>query len=131
MKVHVVRAPTRRKVLDETRRQYGGDALIMSVRRHLDRDGTSFVWEVLVGNENEADQPEERTQPGPVGLNDRVDEFKLPLLSKGLFNVVANLRQLPLAVRFLIAGKLAPILPKKNPGQENVRRLFRKVEDQE
>ena len=61
----------------------------------------------------------------------RVDEFKLPILSKGLFNVVANLKMLPLAVRAQLAGKMPPIFPNKNPGQDNVRRLFRKFEDQE
>ena len=61
----------------------------------------------------------------------RVDEFRLPILSKGLFNVVENLRMLPLAVRALGSGKMPPILPKKNPGQENVRRIFRRFEDRE
>ena len=61
----------------------------------------------------------------------RVDEFWLPLLSKGLFNVVEHVRMLPLAIRAQIAGKMPTILSKKNPGQENVRRIFQKFEDQE
>jgi succinate dehydrogenase / fumarate reductase iron-sulfur subunit len=58
----------------------------------------------------------------------RVDEAKLPILSKGLFNVVEQLRMVPLGVRALLAGKMPPLFPKKNPGQESVRRIFEKVE---
>ena len=58
----------------------------------------------------------------------RVDELRLPIMSKGIFNIKELLKMLPLGIRAQLNGKRPPIFPKKNPGQENVRRLFDKEE---
>ena len=66
---------------------------------------------------------------GSVKRHGTVDELKLPILSKGLFNIREQLRMVPLGVRAQLAGKRPPLFPKKNPGQENVRRIFEKFEE--
>ena len=66
---------------------------------------------------------------GGVEHHGRVDELKLPILSKGFFNVVEQLKMVPLGLRAQLAGKRPPLFPRKNPGQENVRRIFEKFEE--
>ena len=58
----------------------------------------------------------------------RVDELKLPLKTKGYFNFLEQLKLIPVGIRAQLNGKRPPIFPKKNPGQENVRRLFSRGE---
>ena len=59
----------------------------------------------------------------------RVDEIRLPIESKGMFNIVEQIKMSPVGLRALVKGKLPPILPHKNPGQEHVKRLFDKAEE--
>ena len=60
----------------------------------------------------------------------RVDELRLPIKSKGgVFNVPEMLKLVPVGLRAQVKGKRPPIIHKKNPGQQNVRRIFEKVED--
>lgn len=59
----------------------------------------------------------------------RVDELRLPIMSKGLFNIKELFKLIPLGIRSQLNGKRPPIFPKKNPNQENVRRLFEKSEE--
>ena len=66
-----------------------------------------------------------------VEATGRVDEFRLPIKSKGMFNLKEQLRMAPLGLRALLAGKLPSVLPHKNPGQKNVRRIFKKAEEEE
>ena len=58
----------------------------------------------------------------------RVDELRLPIESKGMFNFVELLRMAPVGIRAFFRGKLPPIIHRKNPGMEHVRRIFDKVE---
>ena len=58
----------------------------------------------------------------------RVDELRLPLKTKGMFNIPEMIKLLPVGIRAQLRGKMPPIIHKKNPGQENVRRIFKKVE---
>ena len=58
----------------------------------------------------------------------RVDELSLPVLSKGVFNIVEQIKMIPLGIRAQLAGKRPPILPHKNPDQENVRRIFNRLD---
>ena len=56
----------------------------------------------------------------------RVDELKLPIKTKGYFNIFEHLKLIPLGIKTQLKGKRPALFPKKNPGQENVRRLFTK-----
>ena len=58
----------------------------------------------------------------------RVDELRLPVKTKGIFNIPEMLKLIPIGVRAQFSGKVPPIIHRKNPGQENVRRIFKKVE---
>ena len=58
----------------------------------------------------------------------RVDELRLPLKTKGMFNIPEMIKLLPVGIRAQLRGKMPPIIHKKNPGQENVRLIFKKVE---
>ena len=60
----------------------------------------------------------------------RIDELRLSIWTFGLFNIREMLKLMPVGVRALLKGKLPPIFHKSNPGQENVRRIFEKVEKQ-
>ena len=59
----------------------------------------------------------------------RVDELRLPLKTKGMFNVPEMLKLVPVGLRAQLSGKRPPIIHGKNPEQEKVRRIFEKVED--
>ena len=59
----------------------------------------------------------------------RVDELRLPVKTKGMFNVPEMLKLVPVGLRAQLNGKRPPIMHGKNPGQDNVRRIFEKVED--
>ena len=61
----------------------------------------------------------------------RVDELRLPIRAKGMFNVPEMLKLIPVGIRAQRRGKVPPIIHKKNPGQENVRRIFKKMESKE
>ncbi len=61
----------------------------------------------------------------------RVDELRIPIMSKGMFNIKELLRMVPLGIRAQLNGKRPAIFPKKNPGQQNVRRLFDKAEEEQ
>ena len=58
----------------------------------------------------------------------RVDELRLPLKTKGLFNIREMLKLIPVGIRAQLSGKVPPIIHRKNPGQEHVRRIFKKAE---
>ena len=57
----------------------------------------------------------------------RVNELMLPIESKGFFNLRELLRLVPVGIRAQLRGKMPPLIHKKNPGVENVRRIFRKI----
>ena len=59
----------------------------------------------------------------------RVDEFRLPVESKGIFNVLELLKLVPVGIRFQLRKRRPTALHRKNLGQEWVRRIFQKVED--
>ena len=59
----------------------------------------------------------------------RVDEFRLPVESKGIFNVLELLKLVPTGIRFQLRKGRPTALHRKNLGQEWVRRIFQKVED--
>ena len=59
----------------------------------------------------------------------RVDELRLPIKTKGIFNIPEMIKLIPVGIRAQMNGKVPPIIHKKNPGQENVRRIFKKVEN--
>lgn len=62
----------------------------------------------------------------------RVDELRLPIKSKGgIFNLPEMIKLTPVGIRAQLRGKRPPIIHKKNPGQENVSRIFEKVENKE
>ncbi len=61
----------------------------------------------------------------------RVDELRLPIKTKGIFNIPEMLKLIPVGLRAQRNGKVPPIIHKKNPGQEKVRRIFKKVESRE
>ena len=67
---------------------------------------------------------------GFVEHSGRVDELRLPVETKGIFNLKEMLRFIPVGIRALRNGKFPPIIHRKNPGQRNVRRIFEKVEKQ-
>ena len=58
----------------------------------------------------------------------RVDELKLPIESKGIFNIREMLKLAPVGIRALLRRKMPPIIHRKNPGMDNVRRIFEEVE---
>ena len=58
----------------------------------------------------------------------RLDELRLAIRTPGLFNIRAQLRQLPVGLRALRRGKMPPLFHKPIPGVERVRRIFEKVE---
>ena len=57
----------------------------------------------------------------------RVNELMLPIESKGFFNLRELLRLVPVGIRAQLRGKMPPLIHKKTPGVENVRRIFRKI----
>ena len=57
----------------------------------------------------------------------RVDELRLPVKTKGMFNLPELIKLIPLGIRAQLKGKRPPIIHKKNPGQEHVRSIFRKA----
>jgi succinate dehydrogenase / fumarate reductase iron-sulfur subunit len=63
-----------------------------------------------------------------VGHSGRLDELRLPAKSVGMTNIPALLGYLPVGWRALTHGKLPPIVHKNIENVENVRRLFRKLE---
>ena len=60
----------------------------------------------------------------------RVDEFRLPILSKGFFNIPELIKLIPAGIRFQLKKRRPTPVHRKNPGQDNVRRIFRNVEDE-
>lgn len=58
----------------------------------------------------------------------RVDELRLPVKTKGIFNIREMIKLIPVAIRAQLNGKVPPLIHKKNPGQNNVKRIFEKVE---
>jgi succinate dehydrogenase / fumarate reductase iron-sulfur subunit len=61
----------------------------------------------------------------------RVDELRLPIKTKGMFNIPEMIKLIPVGLRAQRNGKVPPIIHKKNPGQEKVRSIFKKVERRE
>ena len=57
-----------------------------------------------------------------------LDELRLPIKTFGMFNVKKMLGLLPVGIRALLARKMPPIIHKKIPDVQNVRRIFEKAE---
>ena len=57
-----------------------------------------------------------------------LDETKLVVKSHGITNVREMIKLAPVGLRSLRAGKMPPLIHKKIPGVENVRRVFDKVQ---
>lgn len=55
----------------------------------------------------------------------RLDEFRLPILTHGLFNIVGQLSDLPVALRMLRSGKMPNPLHKPIGGIKHIKRIFR------
>ena len=54
----------------------------------------------------------------------RVDELRLPIQTFGIFNVKQMLKLVPTGIRAQMAGKRPPLFHGKNPGHDNVKRIF-------
>ena len=60
-----------------------------------------------------------------VGLNGRLDEFRLPVFTEGKFNILGQLAYLPQAPRMIRAGKMPPPFPHKIGGVKHVKRILK------
>ena len=58
----------------------------------------------------------------------RIDEFRLPLESKGIFNVKEIIKLMLPGIRFALRKRAPSPLHFKNPNQKFVKNLFKKVE---
>ena len=63
-----------------------------------------------------------------VGHKGWIDEFQLPIHSKGVTNVKEMLKLIPVGIRAAKAGKVPNPIHKAIPGVDNVRRIHDKVE---
>ena len=59
-----------------------------------------------------------------------LDELRLPIKTFGYTNIKELLKLVPIGLRAQRTGKRPPIFHKSIPGVENVRRIFKKVEDE-
>ncbi|MFQ5860612.1 MAG: succinate dehydrogenase iron-sulfur subunit [Dehalococcoidia bacterium] len=59
----------------------------------------------------------------------RLDELRIPIKTFGMLNVPKMLNLMPTGLRALARGKMPPIIHKPIPGAEKVRRIFKKVEE--
>ena len=59
----------------------------------------------------------------------RVDELRLPVKTKGIFNVPEMLKLILVGIRAVLSGKMPPIIHRKNPDQSKVRRIFKRAEN--
>jgi succinate dehydrogenase / fumarate reductase iron-sulfur subunit len=59
----------------------------------------------------------------------RLDEFQLPVLTEGKFNVMGNLANLPVGMRMLKSGKMPNPLHGKIGGRKHVKRIFKRFEN--
>ena len=57
-----------------------------------------------------------------------LDELRLPIKTFGIFNIKEMIKLAPVGIKAQLAGKRPPIIHKKTPGVENVRRIFKKFE---
>ena len=62
-----------------------------------------------------------------VEHNGTLDELRLPIKTFGMTNFKEMLKLVPLGIRAKLVGKTPPLLHKKIPGVENVRRIFQRV----
>ena len=58
----------------------------------------------------------------------RIDEFRLPLESKGIFNFKEIVKLMPAGIRFALKKRAPSPIHFKNPNQKFVKNLFKKVE---
>ena len=58
----------------------------------------------------------------------RIDEFRLPLESKGIFNFKEIAKLMPAGIRFALKKRAPSPIHFKNPNQKFVKNLFKKVE---
>jgi len=58
-----------------------------------------------------------------------VDELRLPIKTYGMFNIKEMIKLIPVGIRAQLKGKRPPIFHRAIPGVENVRRIFKKVEN--
>jgi succinate dehydrogenase / fumarate reductase iron-sulfur subunit len=66
-----------------------------------------------------------------VEANGRLDEFRLPVFTEGMLNVLGQLSYLPSAPRMIRAGKMPPLFPHKISGLKHVKRLFKQFGEKE
>ncbi|MBM3944851.1 MAG: succinate dehydrogenase iron-sulfur subunit [SAR202 cluster bacterium] len=64
-----------------------------------------------------------------VGHSGALDELRLPIKTYGIFNIPEMIKLIPVGIRSQLKGKRPPIFHKAIPGVENVRRIFKKVEN--
>jgi succinate dehydrogenase / fumarate reductase iron-sulfur subunit len=57
----------------------------------------------------------------------RLNENFLPVLSKGIFNIKGLLELVPIGIRMLLKGKIPPIIHKSVDGLDDVKRIFKKL----
>ncbi|HZA23358.1 MAG TPA: succinate dehydrogenase, partial [Dehalococcoidia bacterium] len=63
-----------------------------------------------------------------VGHSGRLDELRLPVRTVGMTNVSALMGFVPVGWRALTHGKLPPLVHKNVEDVENIRKLFRKLD---
>jgi succinate dehydrogenase / fumarate reductase iron-sulfur subunit len=63
-----------------------------------------------------------------VGHSGRLDELRLPVNTVGMSNISALMGYVPVGWRALTHGKLPPLIHKNVEDVENIRRLFKKLE---
>jgi hypothetical protein len=63
MQVQIVKAPTRQKVMDEAKRRFGEDPLVLSVKRKRGPKGQSF-WEAVIARDTPS--PSVELEPAPT-----------------------------------------------------------------
>ena len=55
----------------------------------------------------------------------RLDEFRLPVMTHGMFNLVGQISDLPIALRMIRSGKMPSPIPHKISGVKHVKRIFK------
>jgi succinate dehydrogenase / fumarate reductase iron-sulfur subunit len=91
----------------------------------VDNHGTrhTMAFMNLIGGEPSLFQ--KLTGAKPVG---RLDEFRLPVLTHGTFNLVGQISDLPIAVRMIRSGKMPSPFPHKISGIKHVKNIFKRFE---
>jgi succinate dehydrogenase / fumarate reductase iron-sulfur subunit len=101
---------------------------LRSVATHekvADNHGTrhTLAFMKLIGGEPSL--TDKLTGAQPTG---RLDEFRLPVLTHGVFNLIGQAGDLPIAVRMVKSGKMPSPFPHKISGVKHVKRIFKRFE---